>query len=302
MHLEQLRYIVEVAKTHSISNAAQNLHVSQSTISKAITSLEQELAIQLFTRSRLGAIPTAESKNIIKKAYEIIVRLEEIQEEAHEYTSLMNGELNISASPSLFMPILLKALASFKNDYPNCRIVMTEKKSLNIIEDVIQGKIDIGLAMLDEVNSKENKELIFESLLEGKIMVCVSKHSPLAFSDHIYPEELINETAVMHDGEIWRESISAYMDKYGPMNILFTSNNSEVIKKAVSEGLAISFLMDIALKDDHYVKSGEIVAIPLINLESSHRSFGWLRSKKKHFSFAAKEFLKYIKLHSSKAE
>lgn len=67
MHIEQLKYIVEVTKTRSISIAAQNLHVSQSTISKAITNLEQELGINLFTRSRLGAIPTAEGKNIIKK-------------------------------------------------------------------------------------------------------------------------------------------------------------------------------------------------------------------------------------------
>ncbi|MFE4428969.1 LysR family transcriptional regulator [Peribacillus butanolivorans] len=302
MHLEQLKYIVEVAKTRSISIAAQNLHVSQSTISKAITNLEQELSIHLFTRSRLGAQPTTEGKNIIKKAYEIVVKIEEIQEEAQEQTSLINGELNISASPSFFMPILLKALANFKKDYPNFRIVMTEKKSPNIIEDVSQGKIDIGLAMLDEIDWNAHEDLVFESLLEGKIMVCVSKHSPLAFSDHITPEELINETVVMYDGVIWKDSISIFMNRYGPMNILFASNNTEVIKKAVSEGLAISFLMDIALKDDHYVKSGEIIPISLINFESNRRSFGWVRSKKKHFSLAAREFLKYLKLHISKLE
>lgn len=302
MHLEQLKYIVEVAKTRSISIAAQNLHVSQSTISKAITNLEQELSIHLFTRSRLGALPTAGGKNIIKKAYEIVVKLEEIQEEAQAQTSLLNGELNLSASPSLFMPILLKTLANFKKDYPNFRIVMTEKKSPNIIEDVIQGKIDIGLAMIEGIDWNAHEELVFETLLEGKIVVCVSKHSPFAFSDYITPEELINETVVMYDGVIWKDSISIFMNRYGPMNILFASNNTEVIKKAVSEGLAISFLMDIALKDDHYVKSGEIIPIPLINFESNHRSFGWVRSKKKHFPLAAREFLKYLKLHISKLE
>ncbi|GAB0167966.1 LysR family transcriptional regulator [Lysinibacillus sp. CTST325] len=302
MHLEQLKYIVEVAKTRSISVAAQNLHVSQSTISKAITSLEQELSIQLFTRSRLGALPTAEGKNILKKAYEIVIKLEEIQEEAHEQASLINGELNLSASPSFFLPILLGTLTNFKKDYPTFRILMTEKKSPNIIEDVIQGRIDIGLAMLDEIDWNAHEELIFEALLEGKIMVCVSKHSPFAFSDYITPEELINETIVMYDGVIWKDSISLFMNKYGPMNILFTSNNTEVIKKAVADGLAISFLMDIALKDDHYVNSGDIIPIPLINFESHQRSFGWVRSKKKHFSLAAREFLKYLKFNISKLE
>lgn len=302
MHLEQLKYIVEVAKTRSISNAAQNLHVSQSTISKAITHLERELSINLFTRSRLGALPTAEGKNIIKKAYEIVIKLEEIQEEAQTQTSLINGEFNLSASPSLFMPILLKTLAIFKKDYPNFKVIMTEKISPNIMEDLIQGKIDIGLAMIDEVDWNAHEELVYETLLEGRVMVCVSQHSPFAFSDHITPEELIDETIVMYDEGIWKDSISTYMNRYGPMNILFASNNTEVIKKAVSEGLAISFLMDIALKDDHYVKSGEIIPIPLINIEPSRRSFGWVRSKNKHFSLAAREFLKYLKLHISKLE
>jgi DNA-binding transcriptional LysR family regulator len=179
---------------------------------------------------------------------------------------------------------------------------MTEKKSPDIMEDLIQGKIDIGLAMIDEIDWNAHEELVYETLLEGKVMVCVSKHSPLAFSNHITPEELINETIVMYDEGIWKDSISAFMNRYGSMNILFASNNTEVIKKAVSEGLAISFLMDIALKDDHYVKSGEIIPIPLINYESSHRSFGWVRSKKKHFSLAAREFLTYLKLHISKVE
>lgn len=301
MHIEQLKYIVEVTKTRSISIAAQNLHVSQSTISKAITNLEQELKIKLFKRSRLGATPTAEGKNIIKKAYEIVVKLHEIEEEAQAQTSLINGELNLSVSPSLLTPILLKSLSNFKKDYPNFRIVMTEKKSPNIVEDILQGKIDIGLALIDEINWKAHDELIFETLIEGKIMVCVSKHSPLAFSESLTPEELINEAVVMYDGGRWQDFISIFMNRYGSMNILFSSNNTEVIKKAVAEGLAISFLMDIALKDDHYVKSEEIIPIPL-NLESNHLSFGWVRSKKKHFSIAAREFLKCLKLHTSRLE
>lgn len=75
------------------------------------------------------------------------------------------------------------------------------KKSPKIIEDVLRGKIDFGLAMIDEIDWDAHEELVFETLLEGEIMVCVNKHSPLAFSDYLTPEELINETVVMYDGE-----------------------------------------------------------------------------------------------------
>jgi LysR family transcriptional regulator, transcription activator of glutamate synthase operon len=301
VNIEQLKYIVEVTKTRSISTAAENLYISQSTISKAITNLEQELKITLFKRTRLGTEPTAEGKSIIRKAYEIENKLQEIYEEAKLQLSIMDGELNISASPSLFMSILLGVLSNFKKDYPNIRIVMTEKKSPEVIEDVLQGRIDLGLAMIDGIDLGSHEELTVETLLNGRVMVCVSKNSPLSFSDSLTPEEIINETFVLYDGGRWKEFTPRFMNRSGSMNILFSSNNTEVIKKAVAEGLAISFLMDIALRNDHYIKSGEIVAIPLVGFESNP-TFGLVRSKKMHFPLAANEFLKYLKIYISKLE
>lgn len=71
------------------------------------------------------------------------MKIEEIQEEAQEQTSLINGELNISASPSFFMPILLKALANFKKDYPNFRIVMTEKSHQILLKMFPKGRLTL---------------------------------------------------------------------------------------------------------------------------------------------------------------
>ncbi|WHY94532.1 hypothetical protein QNK12_14150 [Neobacillus cucumis] len=67
------------------------------------------------------------------------------------------------------------------------------------------------------------------------------------------------------------------------MNILFASNNTEVINKAVSEGLAITFLMDIALKDDLNVKSGEIIKVAF-STNNVHSSYSLLQNKKLKFA------------------
>lgn len=72
MNIEQLLYIVEVAKYSSLSIAAQNLHVTQSNISQSITNLEKELGIKVLKRSRgHGAVPTDEGRIILKLAYEV---------------------------------------------------------------------------------------------------------------------------------------------------------------------------------------------------------------------------------------
>lgn len=66
MNLEQLMYVVELSKSKSLSEAAANLHISQSALSQSITSLEKELGLKLFRRARTGTLPTAEGASIIK--------------------------------------------------------------------------------------------------------------------------------------------------------------------------------------------------------------------------------------------
>lgn len=60
MNIEQLMYIVEVAKVRSLGEAAKTLNISQSALSQAITKFENELNIKIFNRTRAGTIPTKE--------------------------------------------------------------------------------------------------------------------------------------------------------------------------------------------------------------------------------------------------
>lgn len=80
MNLEQLEYIVQVAKTGSFTKAAEHSHVTLSAISQSISMLESELGVSLFHRSRgLGAVPTPEGRALIVKAHEALVALQEAQ-------------------------------------------------------------------------------------------------------------------------------------------------------------------------------------------------------------------------------
>lgn len=149
MHLEQLEYIVEIAKAGSLTKAAQNKHVTLSAISQSLSSLEAELGIALFTRSRLGAVPTSEGRVIIKKAFEVLSKIEEIQEEAQSSANTLSGELRLATIPGP-MDLLVNAVSSFKKDYPQIRIEIAEKGSQEILEDIGQDKLDIGLIIMYE--------------------------------------------------------------------------------------------------------------------------------------------------------
>lgn len=298
MNLEQMEYIKEILKTQSISLAAQNLHVSQAAVSQSISLLEKELGIKLFIRSRSGTAPTEEGRNIIKKALEITRKVEEIKGEAQFLTSVYTGELNIAAIPSLFMTLLPKTLSAFKNDYPQVEIMIKEMGGKEIIEDVKRHKVDLGLVILNEQSLLHSHDhLIFQSLFRGEMRACVHKDSPLAFSSKVKIQDLLDYPFVMYGGLNWEETIRLFEKKYGSINILFTSNNSEVIKKTVSEGLAISMLTDFMLKNDPYVENGDIIPVPLIDYEPTTISFGWIYSRDSSRINIIKKFLEYLHLY-----
>ncbi|MEH7334628.1 LysR family transcriptional regulator [Neobacillus drentensis] len=298
MNIEQLEYIIKVAEMRSISTASESLHISQAGISMAITSLEKELGIKIFKRSRLGTIPTDEGKEIIQKAYEVLSKLEEIKDKAQMHTGTMEKELRLSSTQGLFLTVLPKSLALFKKKYPKVNIVIEEKGGQEVVNDVLNNKIDIGLLNIPKKNPRED-ELDFQTLMEAKIIVSVSGKSPLAGRKTITPQELMDQNLVFYNGPKMKEYIKEFFDQYGEMKILFLTNNTEIIKKTVAEGLAISLSYEIGINSDPYYQTGDLVPIPLVNFNNNTMKLGFVRSKKQHFSKAAKEFIKCLEFYTT---
>ncbi|MFS0823105.1 LysR family transcriptional regulator [Bacillus sp. 1P02SD] len=296
MNLEQMEYIKEIFQTQSITTAAQNLHVSQSAVSQSISLLEKELGVQLFKRSRFGTIPTAEGKNIITKALKIVENIAEIKEEAQIITSSYKSELKIAAVPSI-MTLLPKILSQFKKDFPHIKVTIIEMESKKAIEKVKQHTIDLGFITIQKTFEKElDKFFLFNKLnFHTDLNAIVPKYSSLAFQKTLSIYDLLNYPIVLYTSQFMENLINSIQDRYGNINVLFKTSNSEVIKKTVSEGLAISILSSYILVDDPYVKSKHIIPMPLTDLNFvTDLPFGWIVSKKNNNYALAKMFLEYI--------
>src|SRR5699024_9929159 len=166
--------------------------------------LEKELGVKIFKRSRHGATPTDVGNKIIKKAIEALNKLDELQMEANQSLNLINGNLRIGTIPSPLM-YLPKTLSSYKKDYPNVRIQIFEKSSQDIIHDIKQDKLDIGLIGLSKERTEMNDQDIHSQIiLQGKMIAAASKHSPLAFADTVTPEEMLKHSLVIYnDDRMW---------------------------------------------------------------------------------------------------
>lgn len=295
MNLDQLEYIVEVAKTGSLTRAAQNSHVTLSAISQSISMLESELELTLFTRSRgLGAVLTAEGKAIVSKANEVLKKVNELKEEAQSYSNTLSGQLKIATIPGP-MHLLVDIVSKFKRDFPNVKIEIFEKGPTEILDHIRHNKIDIGLIALSEKLIEKNHGLSFERLLKGKIVAGVNKNSPLVLEKTITPEKLVNQTLVLYDDDHIREYMTKFISSYGDVNILFISNNTQAIENAVHEGLAITIGLDYSFKNKAPHQIHGIIPIELESPNIEPIYYGWVLPEEKHASQISKRFLNRLK-------
>ncbi|MBB2482515.1 LysR family transcriptional regulator [Bacillus sp. APMAM] len=295
MNLEQLQYIVEISKSGSLTMAAQKSHITLSAISQSISLLESELGVTLFSRSRgQSAAPTPEGKVIIEKAAEILMKVNELKEEANSFNHTLSGELRIATIPGP-THLLVETVARFKKDFPNVKIEIFEKGPKEIIENILSNKMDIGLMVLDEDYIPKNSDLVFETVLEGKMVVAVNKDSHLSSEKSVTPEMLIKETLVLYEDDIIKNFLEENVAKFADIDVLFATNNTFAIENAVEEGVAVTVGLDFSFHKNRK-NNQNIMTIDLKTPNKNIVPYGWVRHKNKPSSQIAKTFINRLTL------
>lgn len=294
MRIDQLIYLVEISRLGSISLAAEHLHISQPTISLAINNLEKELGKKLFVRSRLGTHPTEDGKIIIHKARQIVSILEEIKELTDPNSNQLTGSLIMSAVPGFSISLLPKTFVNYKKKFPRVELELQQGGSFQIAEKVKSEKIDLGFVTIIKPNQFEyDEKLSFKPLAVGKVMACVGKKSPLAEKSSITFKEIIHHPVITLSGYQMYKTILNILKKHGEPNILLNSGNRNMGRQVLAAGLGVGFISSVIIKNDPYFTSQKLVAIPIADAEIN-LYYGYIRLKNKHFTTAAREFVKML--------
>lgn len=277
VHLDYLRYIVEVEKTKNISLAAKNLHVSQPNVSQGIKNIENKLDVKLFKRSRSGSIATKEGKQVIILIQEILDRIEELQSFSLDESVLLQGNLNIASIASLSMSLIPQTISKVKKQFPKLSINLTEEHSMDIIDMVAKDEIDLGFIGVPSNVKLPQENLHYTFFRESKIMALVGNNTSLVNKRSLSLNEIINYPILSTSDFVINE-----LNKYGNPNFLFKSKNLEGAKQAISNGLAIGFYADIALLFDPYVHTGRVVPLNIDEDNFVLSLYTVQRSKKSH--------------------
>ncbi|MDR7236397.1 LysR family transcriptional regulator [Neobacillus drentensis] len=299
MNTDHLQYIIEVSEKGTIAKAAETLHVSHSAISQAIASLESELDLKIFNRSRTGSKCTTEGKAVVKLSLEIMNKIKELKSLGQD-GAMLKGNLKIAASTIYFSTFLPELIYSFRKDFPHVQIEMHENDTHNIIETIKSNLFDIGLVLgTDETLKMEDPRITFEILYQSSIMVCVSKHSPLAYNKTIGPEELIRQPLVIRNEKFAERFWNKLFLDYGEGNVVFYSNNHDAIKNLISNNIAVGIYSEFWIKNDPLMVTGDLVAIPYVdNNNDKDYTKSYLISvlpKTNHLPIVIKEFMQELK-------
>ncbi|QOS77028.1 LysR family transcriptional regulator [Paenibacillus sp. JNUCC31] len=288
MNLEQLEYVVEIAKTQSFSAASEHLHVTQSAISQSIHRLENELGMILFERSRQGTFPTPEGKPFIAKALDILQRIDELKSLNAE-TSSLTGELHVATFPSV-MPYLVQTAADMKREHPQLNIAIEEKGSMEIIEDIRNNKTHLGFIAIYAKQLREFDGLHFSPMYSGKLVVCTHHQSELAKLSRVTPEQLKeHKLALYRDGFI-EDFLQEFTYDYGPLSILFKTNNSEAITTVLRNNIAATIGHDFSFHQHPLWKEGIAKMVEIASIDQPKMQIGFVQTESKEVAIAAERF------------
>lgn len=208
MNLQTLRYVVTIAQTGSLSKASQYLYVSQSTLSRSVKELEQQLGITLFYRTNQGVHPTHEGQKFISKANLIlqdVAQLESqyIRSDRGEQASLLLVTQRCAAVGRVFGDYYQRFCSG--QEYVN--LVLHEETTDNILQMVSSGTF--GLGILHYTSDQENsvfqkcQELQLEGVVIHRSAVAaqVNKNHPLAAQKSVTLQDLAPYPHVTYNDE-----------------------------------------------------------------------------------------------------
>src|SRR5512138_2017953 len=126
MEMNQLRYVVAVARTGNFSRAAEQCHISQPSLSQQILKLEEELGERLFDRLKREAKLTSHGEAFLRRAVRILEEVDAAKREATDARDLLRGTVTIGVLPTIAPYLLPGVMPDFTEKYPGVEIVVQE--------------------------------------------------------------------------------------------------------------------------------------------------------------------------------
>ncbi len=286
MELRQLKYFVKTAQTLNFSEAARALFVTQSTLSQQIRCLEQELGVELFSRSSHSVILTESGEHLLPIAIRTLQDADQCFVQISDLKQMLSGTLNIGITYT-FAPILTESVKEFTSQYPGVKLNITCGTMSEVLEMLKERKVDFVLCFKPNVVDEEIDSHI---LFDNQLSVIVSRNHPLRSLESVSFDEIRNQVFAMPAKETQARNAfdRIFPGMYEKLNVKVDINEVNVLLDIVAATKMVTFLSEATL---HHRE--DIVSIPLD--APSTQMEGCVHTLKKSYrKKAADEFIRIL--------
>lgn len=289
MELRVLRYFLTVAQEGNITRAAENLHVTQPTLSRQLMDLESELGTTLFIRGKRAITLTDDGLLFRQKAQEIVELADKAEREFIERQEYIHGVISIGCVETMGSRFLADMIQTFHNQYPAVQFDLYNGYSDDIKDRIDKGLLDIGLVMTPVEITKYDFLRLPQKDIWG---VLSASDAPLAQKDTVAPSDLIREPLILPKRAPVRNEVLNWLGVPDEqLHIVATHTLLSNAVLLVERGLGYAFTLNGALA---MRSSKKTRFIPLSPQRTAESVFIW---KKNHiFHSAVSLFLQQTKV------
>ncbi len=288
MEIRVLKYFLAVVREESITKAAEVLHITQPTLSRQLSQLEEEVGVKLFRRGTRKIVLTNEGMLLRRRAEEIIALSDKTMQELLAQEEQVEGIITIGAGELSAMEQIAELCGTFREKYPRVRFDFYTATADVVKEQIERGSVDIGILL--EPISMEKFEFIRLSGTE-RWVVLMRQDDPLTQFDAIRATQLEGLPLVLPRRlNLQGELANWFGDRFEHLNIAYTGNLTTNIALLVQRGYGYSITLEGSLP---FRERTEIVSRPLFPPLSASVAFAWKREQP--MSTATRKFIEHAR-------
>lgn len=240
MELRQIKYFIEVAKMEHVTDAAVNLHVAQSAVSRQIANLEEELHVKLFSREGRNVKLTPVGRIFLEHAEMALFEIDHAVEKVNEYLNPETGVIRVGFPNSLSANTLPSVISSFRQKYPKVSLQVQQGGLKYLIQSVMKGSLNLAFITPVPMNEKGLTGRIF---FTEKMVALLPRDHILSGQELVRLDQLHGDPFVLFRTGIKKNIILDACGQAGfQPEIAFEGEDIDTIKNLIAAGIGVGLL------------------------------------------------------------
>jgi len=294
MDMTQLHYFIVLAEQGHMTKASEMLALSQSALSRSITSLENELGIPLFDRRNRKILLNRYGKVFLEDARKIVSQLEMSKENLAQLIHPDIGNISISFVHSLGLNYIPSLLKEFQRSNPGHTITLNENNASVIVKDLLTNETDLGFA----TQFQSFSELVYNPIFKEKIVLIASDQHRFAQMKSIKLEEVMKENFIHYNADTeLRELIDSLFLKLNiKIHIAYDGLEATSIIGLVAANMGIALVPESIVRNINGIK-----IVPVLDFDFG-RTIYLIHKKEGYISKAVHFFKDFIFSYHNKSD